>query len=103
MYYYDYTAQQIGVELVNMDRVQIHPTGFIDPSNPSVESKILAPEALRGSGGILVNQDGMRFANELGSRSYLSEHIEHHCKAFQTRFSFWRTPDGGIHVSQLPG
>lgn len=62
-----------------MDQVQIHPSGFIDPKSPASISKILAPEALRGSGGILLNSQGKRFANELGSRSYLANSIQQHC------------------------
>lgn len=75
-------AKAAGVELVNMHRVQLHPTGFIDPSNPESTSKFLAPEALRGSGGILLSQEGDRFANELGSRSYLTDCIHQHCQPF---------------------
>mmetsp|Transcript_14929 Transcript_14929/g.15657 ORF Transcript_14929/g.15657 Transcript_14929/m.15657 type:complete len:126 (+) Transcript_14929:78-455(+) len=66
-----------------MDQVQIHPSGFIDPKSPSSISKILAPEALRGSGGILINSQGERFANELGSRAYLANAIQRHCSPHQ--------------------
>lgn len=62
-----------------MDKIQIHPSGFIDPHSPHSISKILAPEALRGSGGILIDSLGERFANELGSRSYLADTILKHC------------------------
>ncbi len=72
---------QIGAHLVNMDRIQIHPSGFIDPTSPSSASKFLAPEALRGSGGILLDNHGVRFANELGSRGYLAEAILSHCSS----------------------
>ena len=41
--------------LVDMEQVQIHPTGFIDPSNRNSRTRFLAPEALRGSGGLLFN------------------------------------------------
>lgn len=40
-----------------------------DPLNPT---KVLGPEALRGSGGILVNQQGKRFVNELDLRSVVA-------------------------------
>ena len=59
-----------------MDKVQIHPTGFLDPADPSNPSKILAPEALRGSGALLITKQGKRFANELGTRGYLTNMIE---------------------------
>lgn len=48
-------GEELGAELVDMDKVQLHPTGFIDPNDPSNSTKYLAPEALRGSGGVLIN------------------------------------------------
>jgi aspartate oxidase len=62
-----------------MDLIQVHPSGFIDPVAPQANSKFLAPEALRGSGGLLLDSKGERFANELGSRSYLANSILEHC------------------------
>jgi hypothetical protein len=73
------SLSQVGAQLVNMDRVQVHPSGFIDPTSPQANSKFLAPEALRGSGGLLLDSMGERFANELGSRSYLADAILEHC------------------------
>ena len=70
-----------------MHRVQLHPTGFVDPSRPEATSKFLAPEALRGSGGVLLDQQGRRFANELGSRSYLTDCIEQNCLPCETDLS----------------
>lgn len=58
-------GEELGAELVDMDQVQLHPPGFIDPSDPSCATKYLAPEAIRGSGGILLNSEGRRFVNEL--------------------------------------
>lgn len=37
-----------------MDRVQVHPTAFVDPAAPSAPTKFLAAEALRGKGALLV-------------------------------------------------
>ncbi|CAD2214593.1 ApbE family/Alanine dehydrogenase/PNT, C-terminal domain/FAD dependent oxidoreductase/Pyridine nucleotide-disulphide oxidoreductase/Glucose inhibited division protein A/FAD binding domain/NAD(P)-binding Rossmann-like domain containing protein, putative [Angomonas deanei] len=68
-------ASRYGASLVDMDKVQLHPTGLINPSDPSNRTKILGPEALRGSGGILLNQDGERFINELDLRSVVSQAI----------------------------
>lgn len=34
--------------------------------------KFLAAEALRGVGGLLLNQKGQRFADELGTRDYVT-------------------------------
>lgn len=70
-----------------MHRVQIHPTGFIDPAHSSDQSKFLAPEALRGSGGVLLSRGGHRFSNELGSRAYLTGCIEKNCSPYETDIS----------------
>lgn len=64
-----------GAALVDMDSVQIHPTGFVDPAAPSAASKFLAAEMLRGEGGILLDAWGKRFVNELERRDVLSERI----------------------------
>lgn len=47
----------------------------MDPADPTNLSKFLAPEAMRGSGGILVDYQGNRFADELTTRSVLTEAI----------------------------
>lgn len=54
---------------------QVHPTSLVDPKDPTNLSKFLAPESMRGSGGILLNAEGKRFANELTTRSVLTEAI----------------------------
>lgn len=64
-----------GAELLDMDSVQIHPTGFVDPANPQAPLKFLAAEMLRGHGGILLSPDGSRFVNELDTRKNVSEAI----------------------------
>lgn len=61
-------ARDIGAQLIDMDRVQLHPTGFVDPAKPSEHTKTLAAELLRGVGGLLLNRIGSRFTNELGTR-----------------------------------
>jgi len=68
-------ARDLGVALIDMDKVQLHPTGLIDPKAPNAKTKFLGPEALRGSGGILVNRRGKRFTNELGLRSVVSKAV----------------------------
>mmetsp|Transcript_40379 Transcript_40379/g.52013 ORF Transcript_40379/g.52013 Transcript_40379/m.52013 type:complete len:346 (-) Transcript_40379:203-1240(-) len=72
-------GRAIDAELVDMDQVQVHPTGLVDLKDPSQLTKFLAPEALRGSGAILVDGKGNRFANELGTRDYLTNQIFEHC------------------------
>jgi flavocytochrome c len=62
----------IGANTIDMDKVQVHPTGLIDPKDPGSKWKFLAAEALRGEGGILLNKKGERFCDELGHRDYVS-------------------------------
>ncbi|SPO02223.1 related to fumarate reductase [Cephalotrichum gorgonifer] len=62
----------IGGNGIDMDKVQVHPTGLVDPKDPTAKTKFLAAEALRGEGGILLNSDGDRFCDELGHRDYVS-------------------------------
>ena len=58
-------AQAAGANLIQMDQIQIHPTVF-------VETGALIGEAVRGQGGILVNVNGERFTNEMGTRDAVS-------------------------------
>jgi succinate dehydrogenase / fumarate reductase flavoprotein subunit len=51
-------AYHAGAELIDMEFVQFHPTGMIWP--PSVQG-LLVTEAVRGDGGILLNNEGHRF------------------------------------------
>ncbi|KAF0700379.1 Aste57867_9084 [Aphanomyces stellatus] len=66
-------ATDVGASLIHTDKVQLHPTGFIDPKDRKKGTRFLAPEALRGAGGILLNVDGRRFVNELATRKEVSE------------------------------
>jgi flavocytochrome c len=63
---------EIGANGIDMDKVQVHPTGLVDPKDPNAKFKFLAAEALRGEGGLLLNSDGQRFSDELGHRDYVS-------------------------------
>lgn len=72
-------VEKIGGDLVDMEWVQVHPTGIISPRDPDNKVKWLAAEALRGVGGIILNKHGERFCNELGRRDYVSgEMIKNH-------------------------
>jgi len=62
----------IGANGIDLDKVQVHPTGLIDPKEPNAKTKFLAAEALRGEGGLLLNRKGERFCDELGHRDYVS-------------------------------
>jgi flavocytochrome c len=64
---------EVGATLVDMEYVQVHPTGFIDTAKPDEKLKFLAAEALRGEGGVLLNTQGRRFVNELATRKEVTE------------------------------
>lgn len=64
----------VGAQLIDMDSVQVHPTGFIDPTDVVSPLKFLAAEVLRGEGGILL-LDGRRFVNELDTRENVANAI----------------------------
>lgn len=66
--------EDLGAHLVDMESVQVHPTGFILPSDPQARVKFLAAEMLRGEGGILLHR-GERFVNEMGTRDHVSNVI----------------------------
>ena len=51
----------VGAGLVDMEKVQVHPTGWVDPKDPLNPGKVLAGELMRGVGGILINQSGKRY------------------------------------------
>lgn len=66
-------GQQLGASAVDLEQVQVHPTAIIDPAHPEARTKWLAPEALRGSGGVLLGPDGRRFVDELQKRSVVTQ------------------------------
>merc|ERR1719160_299107 len=65
-------AMAVGAKSVDLEWVQVHPTGLVHPEEPDAKVKFLAAEALRGVGGILLTADGDRFCNELGRRDYVT-------------------------------
>ena len=71
-------ATTLGAGIVDMEKVQIHPTGWVDPKDPNNKSKVLAAELMRGVGGLLINSEGKRFCNELGTRAYVTDKMLSH-------------------------
>lgn len=63
-------AEHIGAQVLQMEMIQIHPT--VQQDTPHT---YLIGEAVRGEGAILVDQQGVRFTNELGTRKVVSEQI----------------------------
>jgi len=121
-------VRAIGGDMVDLEAVQVHPTGLVHPDDPDAKVKWLAAEALRGVGGLILDKEGNRFCNELGRRDYVTgemwklnkppyrlvlnsaagREIEWHCKHYQARglFKHFTTGDAfakemGIPVSKL--
>merc|ERR1711977_523356 len=65
-------SMAIGADTVDLEWIQVHPTGLVHPEEPDAKVKFLAAEALRGVGGLLLDMDGKRFCNELGRRDYVT-------------------------------
>jgi len=107
-------AMGIGASAVDLEKVQVHPTGLVDPNEPDAKVKFLAAEALRGVGGLLLDNTGKRFVDELQHRDYVtgkiwenkkypirlvlnstaSKSIEWHCKHYVGRGLMKRFENG---------
>merc|ERR1740138_29447 len=120
-------GEKIGAKTIDLEWVQVHPTGLVKPDDADAKIKFLAAEALRGVGGLILNKDGIRFANELGRRDYVtgemwknkapfrlvlnkaaSDEIHWHCKHYTGRgvMKFYETgaklaEDMGISLQTL--
>jgi succinate dehydrogenase / fumarate reductase, flavoprotein subunit len=95
-------AYEAGVDLVDMEMVQFHPTGMVWPKKAV---GTLATEAIRGEGGILLNSRGERFMRsyypqrmELGPRDIVARSI------YNEIMSGRSTKHGGVwlDVTHLP-
>lgn len=77
-------AYRKGIELVDMEMVQFHPTGMVHPESAA---GILVTESVRGEGGLLLNAKGERFMPkyhkqaELAPRDIVSRAIYNEVKA----------------------
>ena len=58
-------AQALGAATVDMEQIQIHPTVQADTAS-------LITEGLRGDGAVLINANGERFIDEVGTRDVVS-------------------------------
>jgi fumarate reductase (CoM/CoB) subunit A len=90
-------AYEAGCELIDMEMVQFHPTGMVKPESARGR---LVTEAVRGEGGILLNNKGERFMKnyypevmELAGRDQVSRSIM--TEVLEGRGS----PDGGVYLS----
>ncbi|KAG6334051.1 hypothetical protein ID866_5039 [Astraeus odoratus] len=114
-------AMAIGANAVDLEKVQVHPTGLVDPNEPDAKVKFLAAEALRGVGGLLLDKNGDRFVDELQHRDYVtgkiwengkypvrlvlngqaSKEIEWHCKHYVGRGLMKRFESGEALAKEM--
>lgn len=80
-------TQNLEVKMIDLGEIQTHPT--VEP-----EFSILITEALRGNGGILLNNKGLRFTDEMDFREELSQSILEQ----KDRFA-WLIFDQGVRES----
>ncbi|GMH65377.1 hypothetical protein TL16_g04186 [Triparma laevis f. inornata] len=73
-------ARKVGAHTVDMEMVQVHPTGFSDvpkgfekPKNEEERTLILCAEVVRGAGAVLLDKYGERFIDELETRKKVTE------------------------------
>ncbi len=90
-------AYEAGCELIDMEMVQFHPTGMVRPESARGR---LVTEAVRGEGGILLNNKGERFMHryypevmELAGRDQVARSIM--TEVLEGRGS----PNGGVYLS----
>ncbi len=90
-------AYEAGAELIDMEMIQFHPTGMCAPKSAVGR---LVTEAVRGEGGILLNNKGERFMNkyypavmELAGRDQVARSIM--TEVLEGRGS----PNGGAYLS----
>jgi succinate dehydrogenase / fumarate reductase flavoprotein subunit len=87
-------AYEAGIDLVDMEMVQFHPTGMVWPEKAL---GTLATEAIRGEGGILLNSKGERYM-----KNYYPERMELGPRDVVARATFNEiiagrgTPHGGV-------
>ncbi|KAG6821015.1 hypothetical protein H0H93_007905 [Arthromyces matolae] len=114
-------AMAIGANGIDLEKVQVHPTGLVDPKEPDAKVKFLAAEALRGVGGLLLDSNGKRFVDELQHRDYVtgkiwenkhhpirlvlngaaSKEIEWHCKHYVGRGLMKRFENGNALAAEF--
>ncbi|KAH8108612.1 fumarate reductase [Phellopilus nigrolimitatus] len=114
-------AMGVGASGIDLEKVQVHPTGLVDPNEPDAKVKFLAAEALRGVGGLLLDNEGKRFVDELQTRDFVtgkiwengkypirlvlngqaSKEIEWHCKHYVGRGLMKRFESGADLAKEI--
>ncbi|KAI5970442.1 OSM1 [Candida margitis] len=75
--------RDVDAHLIQMDQIQVHPTGFIKLDNVESHWKFLCGELMRGIGGILLSPAGKRFVNELTTRDVVTDAVIKNCQVKQ--------------------
>lgn len=77
-------ALKHGIDLKNINYIQIHPTTFY--ARKAEERSFLISESVRGEGALLLDKNGKRFTNELLPRDLLTQEIRKQMKKDKTEF-----------------
>jgi fumarate reductase (CoM/CoB) subunit A len=91
-----------GAELIDMEMIQFHPTGAVFPYDARGR---LVTEAVRGEGGLLLNNRGDRFMKEYDPQRMELSTRDVVARAIATEIQQGRgTPNGGVYldVTHLP-
>ncbi|MBQ6220746.1 MAG: fumarate reductase subunit A [Methanosphaera sp.] len=89
-------AYNAGVDVMDMEMVQFHPTGMLSPKS---RRGVLITEAVRGEGGHLINSEGERFMINYDSRQELATR-DVVARAIYSEIQEGRsTPLGGVYLS----
>ena len=75
-------AMAVGADTVDLDNVQLNPSGIVDPQDPQAQVKALAAEVLRGEGALLLNSGGRRFCNETGTLRHITSEMSRNTAPF---------------------
>ncbi len=82
-------ALKHGIELQNMNYIQIHPTTLY---SKKAGRRFLISESVRGEGAVLLNENGERFTDELQPRDVVTNAIVKEMKKFGTDHVYLNLP-----------
>merc|ERR1711861_8019 len=112
-------GEAVGANSVDLEWVQVHPTGLVKPDDPDAKVKFLAAEALRGVGGLVSDEiiwhckhytgrgvmkyykNGEEFAKDMGVP--LQTLVDAHEGHYQAAKKQEKDPDGGSYPAYPSG
>ncbi|CAE7344930.1 osm1 [Symbiodinium sp. CCMP2456] len=68
-------GEDVGAKTLDLEWVQLHPTGLIHLDEPEAPRKAIAGEIFRAAGALLLDACGERFCNELGPADHILEEM----------------------------